>query len=120
MAYVFLPMQAAAFATISPSATGRASTLFNALRQLGAAMGVAVLSGVLAVVGPTRLGAAGTARPHLAAYHAAFLTAAAFALLAALLALAIPDRDAAATMQRTRDRNAPAPVREEALVAESR
>src|SRR5262249_3894336 len=40
MACSFLPMQAAAFATITPSATGRASTLYNAQRQLGAAAGV--------------------------------------------------------------------------------
>ena len=39
MAHVFVPSQAAGFATISPAATGRASTLFNALRQLGIGRG---------------------------------------------------------------------------------
>src|SRR5215216_3801456 len=79
MACSFLSSQAAAFATISTSATGRASTLFNAQRQLGAATGVAVLSTVLAAIGPTRTDAAGAVHPHLAAYHAALFTAAAFA-----------------------------------------
>lgn len=51
---VMLSMQAAAFATISSESTGRASTLFNANRQLGGAMGVALLSTVLAALGPTR------------------------------------------------------------------
>lgn len=102
MASVFLSMQAAGFATISSSSTGRATTLFNAQRQLGAALGVALLSSVLAAVGPTHVDAAGVIHPHLAAYHAAFLAAAGFALLAALLALAVPDRDAAATMRRRR------------------
>ncbi|MGI8554082.1 MAG: DHA2 family efflux MFS transporter permease subunit [Dehalococcoidia bacterium] len=116
MAYVFLPNQAAAFATISPSATGRASTLFNAQRQLGSALGVAILSSVLAAIGPTRLDASGAAQPYLTAYHAAFLAAAAFALAAALLALTVPDRDAAATMRHMSKRTEP--VLEEVLVGE--
>lgn len=117
MAFVFLPNQAAAFATIPPSATGRATTLFNAQRQLGAATGVAVLSGVLAAIGPTALGAGGVPRPDLTAYRAAFLAAAGFTLLAALLALAVPDRDAAATMRR-RERGAVGAGQEEAVVVE--
>ena len=39
MGQVFVPGQAAAFATISPEATGRASTMFNVGRQLGSAPG---------------------------------------------------------------------------------
>ncbi len=100
MAWIFLPTQAAAFTTIPSSMTGRASTLFNAQRQVGAAAGVAVLSSILAAAGPTRTDAAGIVHPHLAAYHTAFLAAAGFAVAAALLALRVPDRDAAATMQR--------------------
>ncbi|HLM90308.1 MAG TPA: hypothetical protein VK284_15030 [Streptosporangiaceae bacterium] len=37
MAQVFVPVQAASFATITPAATGRASTMFNAIRQLSMA-----------------------------------------------------------------------------------
>jgi EmrB/QacA subfamily drug resistance transporter len=107
---VFVPAQAAAFATVSPASTGRASTLFNAGRQLGGAIGVAVLSTVIAAVGVTsRVG--GRAVPHLAAYHVAFLTAAAIALLAAGLGTLIDDKAAAPTM-RKRGRAATQPQRE--------
>lgn len=100
MAYSFLPVQAAAFATISPAATGRASGLYTAQRQLGAALGVAILASVLSIVGPTIQGANGTVLPNLNAYHAAFLAAAVLALVAAAIALAVHDSDAASTMQR--------------------
>jgi hypothetical protein len=53
MAHLFAPSQAAAFATITPAATGRACTLFNASRQLGSAVGVAALTAVLAAIGTT-------------------------------------------------------------------
>ncbi|HEY3810182.1 MAG TPA: MDR family MFS transporter [Acidimicrobiales bacterium] len=97
MAHVFVPSQAAAFATISPEATGRASTLFNAQRQLGSAVGVAVVSTVVATVGPVRV-VAGRVLPHLTAYHVAFLVAAGLALLGAVAALTVDDADAAGTM----------------------
>jgi EmrB/QacA subfamily drug resistance transporter len=100
MAYSFLPVQAAAFATISHSATGRASALFNAQRQLGAGLGVAVVGSVLNIVGPTLVSARGTVVPNVNAYHVAFLASAALALIAACIALTVHDRDAAATMQR--------------------
>lgn len=106
MAYAFLPVQAAAFATISPVATGRASGLYTAQRQLGAALGVAVLASVLSFVGPTYLSANNIVLPNLNAYHAAFLAAAALALIAAGIALAVHDRDAASTMQRAKKRSA--------------
>lgn len=119
MAYVFLPAQAAGFATISHASTGQASMLANVQRQLGLALGVAVLSSVLSAVGPVQQGATGMAEPHLAAYRAAFLTAAAFALIAALIALRVPDRDAAVTIRPKARRDAsPAPQHEE-LVTET-
>ncbi len=99
MSCVFIPAQAASFATISPQRTGRASTLFNASRQLGGAVGVAFLTTVLAAVGPTRL-AAGHVVANLTAYHAGFLAAAGVALVAALAAVSVSDGDAAATMVR--------------------
>jgi EmrB/QacA subfamily drug resistance transporter len=99
MSQVFVPAQAAAFATISTASTGRASTLFNAGRQLGSAVGVAVLSSVVAAVGVTR-SVAGHAVPNLTAYHAAFLTAALVALVAAALSLRVDDAAAASTMTR--------------------
>jgi MFS family permease len=99
MAYAFVPGQTATFATISSAATGQASALSNALRQLGSALGVAVLGEVLSFVGPTRLSASGMVEPNLTAYHAAFLAAAVLALVAAGIALGIDDRDAVATMR---------------------
>jgi EmrB/QacA subfamily drug resistance transporter len=103
MSQVFVPAQAAAFATVSKASTGRASTLFNAGRQLGSAVGVAVLSTVLAAVGVTHH-AGRSAVPNLSAYHAAFLTAAGIALLAALLSTRVDDKAAASTMTRRRVR----------------
>jgi EmrB/QacA subfamily drug resistance transporter len=91
MAYVFLPNQAASLATISRADTGRATTFTNIQRQVGAALGVAVLSSVLAATG-----SGGAGDP--SAYRAAFFAAAGFALLASLLALRVPDAEAAETM----------------------
>jgi EmrB/QacA subfamily drug resistance transporter len=98
MAHVFAPSQAAAFATITPAATGRASTLFNASRQLGSAVGVATLTTVIATVGATHE-ITGHPTPQLSAYHWAFATAAVIALLAASLAFGIDDKAAAPTMR---------------------
>src|SRR6266849_4703368 len=71
MAYAFLPLRAAAFATISNTSTGRASAFYSAQTQLGAALGVAILGSVLSIIGPTTLSASGTVEPNLFAYHAA-------------------------------------------------
>src|SRR5436305_10579128 len=69
MAYAFLPLRAAAFATISSASTGRASAFYSAQTQLGAAIGVAVLGSVLSDIGPTTLSATGAVEPNLMAYH---------------------------------------------------
>ena len=99
MAHCFTSAQAAGFATISGPDMARASTVFNALRQLGGAIGVAVLSTVVAEVGPVRL-VAGHPVAHLAAYHDAFLLAAAVAVVSAVAALRINDAEASHTMVR--------------------
>jgi EmrB/QacA subfamily drug resistance transporter len=96
---VFIPAQAASFATITPERTGRASTIFNTARQLGGAIGIAILTTVVAAVGPLRTTARGLV-PNLGAYHASFLAAAGIALLAVVAALTVNDKDAAATMVR--------------------
>jgi EmrB/QacA subfamily drug resistance transporter len=100
MAYSFLPLQTAAYATISRSATGRATAFYSAQRQLGSALGVAILSSVLTAIGPVQFSAHGIPTPNLTAYHAAFLAAAVLELIAAAFALTVHDRDAAATMLR--------------------
>ncbi|HEY5335915.1 MAG TPA: MDR family MFS transporter [Mycobacteriales bacterium] len=113
MAHCFVPAQAAAFARISASDMGRGSTLFNALRQLGGAAGVAALTSVItaAGVGQTLVSGAGTRDLH--PYHAAFLVAGVISLAAALICLTIRDEDAESTRVRRR-RQVPTP--EPALV----
>jgi EmrB/QacA subfamily drug resistance transporter len=115
MAQVFVSCQAAAFATISLPDTGSASSLFNSGRQLGSALGVAVLATVLAAVGTSHQ-VAGHTVPNLSAYHAAFLTAAGMALVASVVALTIHDVDAASTMV-LRSRPAREPRRSADVVA---
>jgi MFS family permease len=104
MAHVMIPSQAASMAQIDRA--GRASTLFNATRQIGSATGVAVLSTVIAAVGFTRSPSAGGS--DLQAYHVAFGVAAGFAFVGALLALTIKDSDAEATRVPRRRRSQPA------------
>jgi EmrB/QacA subfamily drug resistance transporter len=94
MAYVFLPNQAASLATISRTDTGRATTIANVQRQVGAAVGVAALGSVLAAAGAISRGEVG-----LAAYRVAFMVAAVLALVGAVSALRVPDEEAAETMQ---------------------
>jgi EmrB/QacA subfamily drug resistance transporter len=114
MAQVFVPVQAAAFATITPEATGRASTMFNTVRQLGGAIGVAVLTTAIVAVGPVRI-VGGHPEANLTAYRVAFLVAAAFALAGAVFSLRINDSDAARTIpvlkkkRRAAERLQPAP-----------
>jgi EmrB/QacA subfamily drug resistance transporter len=99
MAHVFTSSQAAGFATISLADTAKASTLFNALRQMSGALGVAIMSTVVAEVGPVKI-VEGRPVPDLSAYHAAFLVGAASALIGAVAALTVHDEDAATTMVR--------------------
>ena len=93
-------LQAAAFATITPAATGAASTLFNTGRQLGMAVGVAILTTVASAVGLTQKATGQAVTPHLAAYHAGLATACIIALIAVGVAQLVDDRAAAATMHR--------------------
>jgi EmrB/QacA subfamily drug resistance transporter len=106
MGQVFVPTQAAAFATITPAATGRASTMFNAVRQLGGAIGVALLTTVIVLIGATHR-VAGHEVPNLAAYRISFLVAAAISLAAVASALSTHDADAAATIPARRSRRQP-------------
>jgi hypothetical protein len=96
---------------------GRASTLFNTMRQVGSATGVAVLSTVLIGVTAAQ-GGTNPARPDLQAYHLAFLTAAVFALAASAFSWIIHDSDAAETIVR-RGRSARAQEERELAAQES-
>jgi len=99
MAQIFVPTQAASMAMISPANTGRASTFFNTMRQVGSAVGVAILSTVLIGVGTTHVSGGGS-QPNMTAYRLAFATAALFAIAAAGFSLTFHDSDAAETMVR--------------------
>jgi hypothetical protein len=106
MAHVMIPAQAASMAQIDRANTGRASTLFNAVRQIGSATGVAVLSTVIAAVGfGTATATSGHGSGTLQPYHVAFAVAAGFAFVGALLALTINDSDAEATRVPRRGRS---------------
>jgi MFS family permease len=96
MGAVFLPTQTAAFAAVPSETLGQASALFNTVRQLGSALGVALLSTVVVAIDPMGSDTAGAG---LVAYHAGFFTAATLALLAAAVALTVRDSDAASTLR---------------------
>jgi EmrB/QacA subfamily drug resistance transporter len=99
MAQVMVPNQAAAFAMITPSSMGRATTFFSTMRQVGSAVGVAILSSVLVAATSTH-GGDSSAQPDIHAYHFAFFTAAVFAMAAIGFSLSIHDVDAAETIVR--------------------
>jgi EmrB/QacA subfamily drug resistance transporter len=109
MSGVFVPAQTAAFATINQADMGRASTFFNAQRQVGGAIGVAVLTTVLSAVG-TASATVGHPSAHLGGYHAAFLTAALVAVLGAGVASTVKDEDAASTIVRRVRGRVPEPI----------
>ena len=73
--------------------------MFNAVRQLGGAVGVAVLTTVIVLVGPVHL-VGGHEVANLTAYRVAFLAAAAICLCAVACSLSIRDADAASTIPR--------------------
>ena len=106
MAHVFVPGQAASFATITHAETSGASSLFNAGRQLGGAIGVAILSTVISAVGVRHV-INGHHVPNATAYHAAFLVAAAIEAVALLLVFRVSDAEAAPTMRRTEPQRVP-------------
>jgi EmrB/QacA subfamily drug resistance transporter len=105
MAFAFIPVQAASFATIPPSDTGRASSLFSTQRQVGAAFGVALLATILS----TRTTAlVADALPHgdiailnaqVTAFHQAFFASALLAGAGIIAAMFVRDSDAISTMQ---------------------
>nr|BBH86887.1 MFS transporter [Thermosporothrix sp. COM3] len=104
MAHIFISTQTAAFANVTASETGHASALYNTVRQVGSALGVAVLSTVITAVGPTTVTASGTTVPNLNAYHAAFIGSAIIALFALFFAFRVSDKEAEATMRKKQPR----------------
>jgi MFS family permease len=93
-AFVVIPMNAGAFAQISPRDTGRASALYSAQRQLAAALGVATLATIVGLQTT-----ASTLSGNATVFRIAFLASAAFPLVATVIAVFIQDSDAASTMR---------------------
>jgi EmrB/QacA subfamily drug resistance transporter len=102
MAFSFIPLQAASYARISPADTGRASAIFSTQRQLGAAVGVAILSSILLSTVPVAFPngpiPAAQINGFTSAFHWAFFGAVVLVVIAGVLSLNIRDSDAAATM----------------------
>ncbi|MHB8576156.1 MAG: MDR family MFS transporter [Dehalococcoidia bacterium] len=110
MAFTFIPLQAATFATISPRDTGRASSLFNTNRQVAGSVGVAALATVLvgrtnsyvadakAAAGALRL-PPNIAHARLLGFHDAFFAAVILGIVGVAFAFLIRDEDARGTMQ---------------------
>jgi EmrB/QacA subfamily drug resistance transporter len=105
MAFAFIPVQAASFATIPPADTGRASSLFSTQRQVGAAFGVALLATILAtrttalVADALPNGEIAVLNAEVTAFHQAMLASAILGAVGILAALFIRDSDAAGTMK---------------------
>jgi hypothetical protein len=97
-------VQAASFATIPPSETGRASSLFSTQRQVGAAFGVALLATILTsrttslVADALPGGDAAVTDARVTAFHQAMFASALLAAAGIIAALFVRDSDAAATM----------------------
>jgi EmrB/QacA subfamily drug resistance transporter len=96
--FLIIPLQAATFATISPEATGRASSLFSVTRQVAASLGVAILATALTNrlgVHDAALADPATRDAALTAFQDTFLFAGAISILGILACLLIDDEQAA-------------------------
>jgi EmrB/QacA subfamily drug resistance transporter len=89
----FLAVQISMFTTVSDRDLGHASAIYNTQRQSSIALNVAVVTTI----------AAGSAAPRIAAFHSAYLVAAAIAVAGTLCAFTlIRTEDARATMRVTK------------------
>jgi EmrB/QacA subfamily drug resistance transporter len=112
-ALMLVSLQTATFATIEPKDMGRASAVHNALRQVSASFGVALLATVLTnrlSANDALLGDHNTRDGALTAFHEAFLAAAALTILGIGATFLVNDRDAAPSMRRAPANEEAAPV----------
>ena len=98
MGFAFVPMQAAAYATIRPQDNGRASSIFATQRQVGISLGVAVMASVIVSYMPL-VGTPTDPDRALTGFHIAFGLAVLFSFIAAAFASRIRDSEAAGTMR---------------------
>jgi sugar phosphate permease len=102
MAFNMVSMQTTVFSTVPREKMGRASSMFSALRQFGAAFGVAFVGTVL-ISGANALSPRAAAlasseaarQASLTAFHFAFAAAAVLGLIAMFFARQVHDHDAA-------------------------
>lgn len=95
MGLIFIPIQAAVYASIDRREMSRATAIYSTTRQVAPAIGVAVASTVLA---SRLIGTVEGAPERVGGYQLALLVTALFFGLAAVISLWIRDEDAAATM----------------------
>ena len=101
-AFALISLPAAAYATISSEATGRATAIFNTGQQVGSSFGVALLATVLSnrlIHHQAVLGVPGTRPGALLGFHDAFIVASVLTVLAVAVSLLIDDKEAAPTMR---------------------
>jgi EmrB/QacA subfamily drug resistance transporter len=99
MAFIFVPMQAVAFATISPESMGRASSILSVTRQVAASLGVAIMATALTNrlgFHDATLGLEATRDGALIAFQDTFVFAGLLGILGIIAALFIDDRAVAA------------------------
>ncbi|BDZ57685.1 MDR family MFS transporter [Barrientosiimonas endolithica] len=103
-AFIMVPVQAAAFSSITPQETARASALFSTARQVAASLGVALLATTLTVRMASHLdslastaGEAARAAAAFDAYQDVFLVAAVVAVLGVIVSFRVRDEEAAAS-----------------------
>lgn len=102
-ALMLVSLQTATFATIDPRDMGRASAIYNALRQVAASLGVALLATVLTsrlAANDAVLGSPATTDGALTAFHEAFVVAAGLTILGIGATFLVDDKEAAGAMQR--------------------
>jgi EmrB/QacA subfamily drug resistance transporter len=98
--FVLVPLQAATYATVAPSDTGRATALYNAASQVASSFGVAIAATALTNRLSKHSAALGPFSPDgaILSFHDVYLLIGLLTLAGAAVALLISDRAAAPTM----------------------
>jgi EmrB/QacA subfamily drug resistance transporter len=101
---VMIPASTAAYVSIAPRDTGRATAIGSAIPYVGSSLGVAVMATVLTrrlIAHQATLLNPATSQGALLAFHDAFVVAAVFPVLAVFAALMINDKLALAAIRRS-------------------
>jgi EmrB/QacA subfamily drug resistance transporter len=107
MAFNMVAMQTAAFSAVPRNKTGRASSLFSTVRQVAAALGVAVAATVLSTRSSAAALGAGQVAPDLTGFHYAVASLLVFGLLSLFFALRFQDPKREKPVPRPAERLAP-------------